>query len=318
MRPLASGILATAWLALACTWVACAGQEFTTGSAIEGDGAADSSPPADSASDDHATGSEPSPDGAAAADDAPANVMDATAPSSDGPVVASDGSMPVPPCPSGRGPSMVRVGGFCIDSTEVTNGQYNEFLLAGAPASGQPSECAWNTTYLPGGNWTFVPLQSALPIANVDWCDAYAFCAWAGKRLCGKVGGGAAAFSQFASPDNEHYAACSAMGTRIYPYGNTFDSAACNGVDHGGSRTLPAGSLPGCEGGVAGLFDMSGNVEEWQNACNGHTGAGDACLNGTGAFDYGTDPTGTRCDFADNDVRSGQFPDVGIRCCATP
>jgi hypothetical protein len=28
------------------------------------------------------------------------------------------------------------------------------------------------------------------PITNVDWCDAYAYCAGIGKRLCGKIGGG--------------------------------------------------------------------------------------------------------------------------------
>jgi sulfatase modifying factor 1 len=213
---------------------------------------------------------------------------------------------------------MIRVDAFCIDSTEVTSAQYNEFLLAGPSLSGQPSECSWNGTYLPGSGWTFSPSQGTLPIANVDWCDAYAFCKWAGKRLCGKVGGGAADFSQFASPENEHYVACSNNATRIYPYGNTFNSAACNGVEADAGHVVPVGSLSACQGGVAGLFDMSGNVEEWQDACDANSGSNDSCLDGTGAFDYGGPPAGTRCDFADSDSRSAQFPDVGIRCCATP
>src|SRR5580658_7610030 len=34
-------------------------------------------------------------------------------------------------CPGKHGPAMVSVGDFCIDSTEVTAGQYGEFLDAG-------------------------------------------------------------------------------------------------------------------------------------------------------------------------------------------
>jgi formylglycine-generating enzyme required for sulfatase activity len=223
-------------------------------------------------------------------------------------------------CPTGHGPTMVVVSTFCIDSTEVTSAQYNDFLLTTPSVSGQPTpECSWNSSYLPGNGWSFDSTQGTLPIASVDWCDAYAFCKWAGKRLCGKVGGGAADFSKFAGTENEHYMACSSGSNRIYPYGNTFMSTACNGaVDQQVGHAVPVASLLTCQGGVQGLFDMSGNVEEWQDACSGNSGADDQCLNGTGAFDY-TSPASasTRCDFADSDTRNGQFSDVGFRCCAT-
>jgi formylglycine-generating enzyme required for sulfatase activity len=208
---------------------------------------------------------------------------------------------------------------FCIDTTEVTNAQYNDFLMAGADAGSvalapQPTECSWNHSYLPNdGAWTYDPSQKNLPIVNVDWCDAYAFCQWAGKRLCGKPGGGGADFSNFDSTHTEHYIACSKNGTQTYPYGNTFDPTACNGLELDAGHTLPVGSLPRCVGGVPGLFDMSGNVEEWQDACQGDAGSGDLCLDGTGSFMFGS----TECDFEDNDSRNMLRPDIGIRCCAT-
>jgi formylglycine-generating enzyme required for sulfatase activity len=211
---------------------------------------------------------------------------------------------------------MVHFSTFCIDSTEVTNGQYDAFLADNPSLGGQPAACSWNSTYLPGNGWTFDPSQADFPIANVDWCDAYAFCKWAGKRLCGKVGGGSVPFADFSGADNEHYLACSNGGSRIYPYGNTFDMNACNGLERQLGHTVATGT--GCQGGVSGLFDMAGNVEEWQDGCDGNTGASDACLNGAGAFDYGTPPQGTRCDFADSDRRDAEFSDVGVRCCANP
>src|SRR5437868_1145650 len=42
-------------------------------------------------------------------------------------------------CPDGRGPPMVRLDAFCIDSTEVTNEEYALFVTAnGGATSGQP------------------------------------------------------------------------------------------------------------------------------------------------------------------------------------
>ena len=98
-----------------------------------------------------------------------------------------DGSVPFDgaalPCPSPHGPSMVRVGtasnNFCIDSSEVTVSQYAEFTAAKAgDAGGQPPECTWNASYaaaLGGGD--------NIPIAGIDWCDARAYCQWAGTKL---------------------------------------------------------------------------------------------------------------------------------------
>ncbi len=311
MRRVGPTILVMCGLVSTGAWAACGGDAFTTGAAA----GADAAPGSMMRSDDEAsTEATTGPDAGKAQ---PESGMGNGLPPEAGPVVSIEASVPPAGCPAGRGPTMVVVDGFCIDSTEVSTTQYNDFLLAGPAVSGQPSVCSWNSSYLPGNGWVFAAAEATLPIANVNWCDAFAFCKWAGKRLCGDVGGGEASFDDFSNPANEHYAACSNAATRLYPYGNTFDSTACNGVDMNTGHVLPVGSLAGCQGGVPGLFDMSGNVEEWQNACNGSSGQSDQCLDGTGAFDYGDPPTGTRCDFADSDARNGEFPDVGFRCCAS-
>ena len=237
MRRVASGILVACGLAVVVVSTACGGAEFTTALTTDGAATTESSrPPADEAS----AGSDATGDAG----------VDPGSPPDAGPRPLQDATTPGNGCPAGRGAAMVLVDSICIDSTEATSDEYNGFLLAGPPLAGQPASCSWNASYLPGNGWTFAASQGRLPIAYVNWCDAYAFCSWAGKRLCGKVGGGSATFSQFASNDNEHYLACSNGATRIYPYGNSFDPAACNDIAHDAGHVLPVGSLPACQGGV--------------------------------------------------------------------
>jgi formylglycine-generating enzyme required for sulfatase activity len=224
------------------------------------------------------------------------------------------------PCPpSGKGPDMVLVTGanYCIDSTEVTRGQYAAFLATNPSTSGQPAECAFNTNFTPNP-WN--PTPTDLPVTNVDWCDARAFCLWAGKRLCGAIGGGALAMSNSNSTDgnlSQWYRACSANGTLAYPYGGNYVAGACN-APTGDAGLAPVKSFSGCTGGYAGIYDMAGNVEEWQDSCDSNNGASDNCREQSGTYGYVSgDPAGsTRCDFLDSDQRGAQLDDVGIRCCS--
>jgi len=203
---------------------------------------------------------------------------------------------------------------YCIDGTEVTRGQYAAFLAGNPSTSGQPAACAWNASFLPS------PWDSSLtnyPVVYVDWCDAYAYCKWAGKRLCGAIGGGPLAQGRATDPTaSQWYRACSANGALTYPYGTAYAANACNAPT--GGAIAPVASFASCVGGYAGLFDMAGNVEEWQDSCDGVTGPDDNCRNQAGTFQYLTgDPQGsTRCDFIDSDSRNSQLPDVGIRCCS--
>jgi formylglycine-generating enzyme required for sulfatase activity len=229
-------------------------------------------------------------------------------------------------CPGGRGPAMLRVsdvyGSFCIDTTEVTNTQFNVFLADSARPT-PPSVCAYRTSY--GGA---TRPANTLPVVDVDWCEAWVFCAWAGKRLCGSRNGTVISNEQPAnSPKvSEWYAACSHSGDTIYPYGNSPDKTRCNGCDRddqcntdaGVPGLAPVGSLP-FEGGYPGIFDMSGNVGEWEDNCDsdtsssaGHTcppRGGDRSLGvSRGACKVGSIPA-----YADRDDRA---PVTGIRCCA--
>jgi formylglycine-generating enzyme required for sulfatase activity len=219
-------------------------------------------------------------------------------------------------CPGQAGPTMVNVGSFCIDSTEVTNSQYAAFLNAGPSLGLQPAVCSFNTDYTPGSNWPYPSGQDDYPVTFVDWCDAYAFCAWAGKRLCGDIHGGSLDPGSFGDPTaDERYYACSNGGTQDLPYGGTYTAGACN-LDQAGPA--PVGSLAGCEGGFAGVFDLVGNVEEWLDSCTGTAGAGDTCIDGTASFAVpGTSGEATvTCLFPDSDTRNLTDPNVGFRCCA--
>jgi formylglycine-generating enzyme required for sulfatase activity len=216
-------------------------------------------------------------------------------------------------CPGKAGPLMVDIGPFCIDSTEVTVGHYRAFLLDSPSTSLQPPFCDWNS-YTPDP-WPQAP--NTLPVSGVTWCDAYAYCAWAGKRLCGAIDGGSVVFTDQTETDpngDQWYRACS-HGAHAYPYGDTYDPSACNGPERD-AGPLPVASLSGCQGGYPGLFDMVGNVAEWEDSC-GSTDAGrmDTCAIRGGSF---LSPSGVeqQCGFLGN-VEDREFMgDVGIRCCA--
>jgi formylglycine-generating enzyme len=224
-------------------------------------------------------------------------------------------------CAGEKGPTPVNIEGkFCIDSTEVTNAQFLEFLEA-APVIEQPPGCEMNVAedgggiFEPNPYWPMGELTMNDPVVWVDWCDAWYYCNWAGKRLCGAVGGGSADFYDYATTDVEFYYACSEGGKRAYPYGDTFDREACVTLDRSGP--LPVESLQTCQGGYPGLFDMSGNVSEWQDMCV--SDAWDSfCRAGTSA--YSTDAATTYEQYSCGaDVWN--FRDIahlftGIRCCS--
>jgi len=87
--------------------------------------------------------------------------------------------------------------------------------------------------------------------------------------------------------------------------------------------TVPVGSMPQCqsqEAAYAGVYDLAGNVWEWEDACRGTAGAGDACAfrggdyTETGSSDLvcGPPAAGLRADTSDVSFK------VGFRCCSDP
>ncbi len=213
-------------------------------------------------------------------------------------------------------PGMIATNLGCIDAFEVTVDDYAAFVAAKAGnMAGQPPECAWNAAYAAQADGGSVAFGSA-PAAHVDWCDALAYCAFKGKHLCGKVGGGAVpiAASDDAGQD-EWFAACSHAddGQHVYAYGNTFDGPTCNVSDGG---RAPVGSFPNCVGGYPSLFDMTGNVAEWTDSCSHEAGADaatDFCRMRGGSYESAATST---CKRDGGDVRSATLEKVGFRCCA--
>jgi formylglycine-generating enzyme required for sulfatase activity len=246
---------------------------------------------------------------------------------SDAPTDATDASLDARPdatdasfdaaCPGDGGPLAIRVGAYCIDSTEVTNADYARFLAADAGAA--PAPCAANASYVPGGGtWPPPTGSDSLPVVGVDWCDAYMYCAWIGKRLCGAIGGGGNPYDGYDA--GQWHRACSSAGALVYPYGATYDPFACNGQDRDAGALVDAGSLSTCAGGASTtLRDMSGNVYEWEDSCDHDASMSDNCrIRGGGWLTPGP-PANVNLSCTGSGVAIARgadgFVDVGFRCC---
>ena len=125
---------------------------------------------------------------------------------------------------------------FYIDQTEVTNAEYKRFV----DATGHRAPDHWTNGQIPAG------LENH-PVVYVSWEDANAYAQWAGKRL---------------PTEAEWEKAARGTDGRIYPWGNTWDSAKCNSGDGGPGKTTPVGSYP-AGASPYGALDLAGNVWEW-------------------------------------------------------
>ena len=213
-------------------------------------------------------------------------------------VVETDGG-PMTACPEGRyGGTMVEVPAldgtsYCMDPTEVTNRVYQAFLDDAPSLDLRPPACTeWPQvddaflesfvedleTYQPT-SWPPAEGREEYPVVGITWCSAAAFCHADRKRLCGKIGGGALAFfvndveqeltdESYADPKLDEFAnAMTRGGTRKYVYGDTYEDERCFVPgSHGSFELGPVKSRAGCEGGFPGLFDLGGNVYEFENA----------------------------------------------------
>jgi formylglycine-generating enzyme required for sulfatase activity len=208
-------------------------------------------------------------------------------------------------------------GHYCIDATEVTNDDYAEWLSTNPSANVDQAACSWKTSHVPD-SWPKRFDEGALPVTFVDWCDAYAYCAWTGKRLCGAIGGGAHGYGDPNNPETDMwFRACSGGDARDYPYEGPFDATACVGAGYAEpALTAPIAvkQAARCVGGVAGLFDMAGNVNEWEDSCEGTTGEDDNCRWRGGCYDA-TGPDPSCMTNQGTPGRGTRSLRVGFRCC---
>jgi hypothetical protein len=220
------------------------------------------------------------------------------------------------PCAVHPGPSMVRVlEGYCIDSTEVTEAQYAAWLDTGPSTAVQDTTCGWNSSYVPSCTSTpgYWPPSNAAnrPVVCVDWCDAAAYCRDSGKHLCGNPAGGPVDFWEgfVRVAGSQWYNACTSHEKFAFPYGNNWQPLTCN-VARGLRVSEDVGTQPLCQSplpGYAGIYDLSGNVGEWEDSCLGVT-----CRVRGGSFVN----TIAQCAGGEMGRRDSTATDRGFRCCA--
>jgi len=154
---------------------------------------------------------------------------------------------------------------FYMDKTEVTNAQFEEFILAG----GYKTRKYWTKA-----GWEFIQkerffyssprretyrIQTPLafggntvstapdhPVIGVSWYEAAAYATWAGKRL---------------PTEAEWEKAARGTKERTYPWGNKMDFSKLRYFPHQ-EKVKPVGSFP--KGASPyGVLDLAGSVWEW-------------------------------------------------------
>lgn len=238
---------------------------------------------------------------------------------------ANDASPCVSPVEGGApGVLVPGVGGtppYCIDATETTMGLYQRFLDdPSVNMANAPPECAWNGTYQLEYDPYDIPDSSDYPVTAINWCDAWGFCSYWGKRLCGnRTDGGPVDPSVASTTADEWDYACAGTSGNMFPYGNTYDAMDCRTglMLNAGAGTVPT---PTCVGGFPGLYDMSGNLEEWENSCipsDSGDPRRDKCLlrGGTYFFPVASDTCQAVDDNVPRNAGDGGSSGVTIRCC---
>lgn len=134
-----------------------------------------------------------------------------------------------------RPPHEVYLDEFRLDTHEVTQAEYAKFTKA----KGHRTPYHWIDGKLPAG-------KEQVPVYNVDWEDATAYCGWAGKRL----------------PTEAEWekAARSGLEGQDYPWGDKITATEARfNVQDG------PGDVGQFKPNSFGLYDMAGNIAEWVN-----------------------------------------------------
>lgn len=210
-------------------------------------------------------------------------------------------------CGDEAGSVMVRIGASCIDSTEVTIGDYRQFMVATLDGSVDavaplPAACSSQDTFVPQAGWPRQTFDDPLAVTEVDWCDAWAYCRFVGKRLCTSA---------------EWLDVCSGGGARSYAYGDTFVEERCligkpRLTDFNPWPVERVANRPECRDPNLPIYDLGGNAQEWTSDCVDETpdAACEVRAPGSSApIDQAT------CASTYRIARDGAGTMVGFRCC---
>jgi formylglycine-generating enzyme required for sulfatase activity len=250
-----------------------------------------------------------------------------------------------------------KVSAFRLDQYEVTVSRFRQFVGAvvggwlpapgsgkhthlnggqGLDATGGGYETGWDATSwnseiattaaawngnLVNGTWTATAGNNeSLPISEIDWYEAYAFCIWDGGFL--------------PSESEWNYAAAGGSDQRAYPWSPAFPpgstSIDCTTANYDGCPTgvvhAVGGESPAGDG-KWGQSDLAGNVWEWNldwgNSsyvtpcadCANLTAADYRVIRG-GSF--GNTPDVLLVSFRNSDPTEYRGDLVGVRCARTP
>ena len=199
----------------------------------------------------------------------------------------------------------VYVEAFFMDLHQLSVAQYARFLE--------------DTNQERPPEWSLMnrPQHQNRPVANVDWADATAYCAWAGKRL---------------PTEAEWEKAARGTDGRTYPWGNQPPTAlhANSGKEVWNNHAVltPVGTF---EEGKSpyGIYDMAGNVWEWvgdwydpnyyktgpqQNPAGPPTGGSKVVRGGS----WGSGSKSMRASDRETHLTSFRGFGTGFRCAKTP
>jgi formylglycine-generating enzyme required for sulfatase activity len=151
------------------------------------------------------------------------------------------------------------VSDFYIMRSPVTNAQYALFVQA----TGHRAPRYWK-------NGVFDPTQADLPVVDVAFADALAFCQWAH---------GETKLPIRLPTEPEWEKAARGTDGRLYPWGNQWEANRCNSAESKINALTPVGKFSPQGDSPFGVSDMAGNVLEW-------------CISYFGAYPY--DPSDGR------------------------
>jgi formylglycine-generating enzyme required for sulfatase activity len=200
------------------------------------------------------------------------------------------------------------VGPFALDRTLVTVGAYDACVRAGACTAagteqrGTPGAGPEEDAFCNGARAD----KRDHPINCVDWPQAAAYCAWAGKRL---------------PTEAEWEYAAKGSDDRTYPWGSDAPSAqACwkrlSGDYAHALGTCPVGAYPAGDS-AFGIHDIVGNVWEWTATSWSvdYLAAADPTarvVRGGGWRD--SDPSELRCANRNGSTTTDRVINLGFRC----
>lgn len=202
---------------------------------------------------------------------------------------------PSTPCPKGM--ILIDKGTFLYGSDDPGRNVFVEFEATSIP---NPKFCI--------DAFEYPNRRGATPKTAVTWSQALSLCTAQGKRLCGQEEWERACKGPTSKGHNRHY-----------PYGDRWDPSRCNtelDSKSGGDderKLATSGGFAGCVS-PEGVYDMSGNADEWTSS-PGRFSQGSRVTRGGSNKRPGWATRCTSLRELRDSAKEDELADVGLRCC---